>query len=152
MCSLFPDFETEAVAKILDLLHRGTTVIESINVAHQIKAIVKCLQIPKVIMTRLQGTFVSGTVTNCILDWSSTVDLNTNHLNIKLFEVWISIGLVFQRSVYVLCPVYKTNHLNTKHQYKRKQDGIHLLGIQMVWLSGIQMVFEYWTIWHPTSF
>ena len=29
-------------------------------------------------------------------------------------------------------------------QYIRKQDGIHL--------SSIQMVFKYWTIWHPTSF
>ena len=37
-------------------------------------------------------------------------------------------------------------------QYLRNQDGIHLSGIHMVGLSGIQMVFEYWTIWHPTSF
>ena len=29
-------------------------------------------------------------------------------------------------------------------QYIRKQDGVHL--------SSIQMVFKYWTIWHPTSF
>ena len=30
-------------------------------------------------------------------------------------------------------------------QYIRKQDGVHLSGIQMVGLSGIQMAFKYWT-------
>ena len=38
------------------------------------------------------------------------------------------------------------------YQYIRKQDGIHLYGIQMVGLSGIQMAFENHTVWHPTSF
>ena len=34
----------------------------------------------------------------------------------------------------------------------KKQDGFHLPSIQMVGLSGIQMLFDYRTIWHPTSF
>ena len=37
------------------------------------------------------------------------------------------------------------------NQHVRKQNGIHLSGIQMVGLSDIQMVFKYQTIWHPTS-
>ena len=37
-------------------------------------------------------------------------------------------------------------------QFTRKQDGVHLSGIQMVGLSSIQMAFEYQTIWHLTSF
>ena len=31
-------------------------------------------------------------------------------------------------------------------------DGVHLSGIQMVGLSGIQMALKNQTIWHPTSF
>ena len=34
----------------------------------------------------------------------------------------------------------------------RKQDGVHLSGIQMVGLSDIQMAFNYQTICHPISF
>ena len=37
-------------------------------------------------------------------------------------------------------------------QYKRKQDGLHFYGIQIVRLFGIHMAFKYWTIWHPTTF
>ena len=37
-------------------------------------------------------------------------------------------------------------------QYLRKQDDVHLSGIQMVQLFGIQMASKYQTIWHPTSF
>ena len=42
--------------------------------------------------------------------------------------------------------------LQILEQYIRKQDCVHLFGIQMVGLSGIQMAFKYRTIWHPTSF
>ena len=35
-------------------------------------------------------------------------------------------------------------------QYIRKQNGIHLSGIQMLGLSSIQMAIEYRTIWYPT--
>ena len=37
-------------------------------------------------------------------------------------------------------------------QYIRKQDGVHLPGIQIVGLSGIQMAFENWTIRIPSEF
>ena len=57
----------------------------------------------------------------------------------KLFEVWIWNGTVFKCSVYVLCPMHLTDQLVVK-----KKDGFHL--------SGIQMAFTHWTIWHPTSF
>ena len=33
-----------------------------------------------------------------------------------------------------------------------KQDGIHLSGIQMVGMLGIQAAFKYQTIWCPISF
>ena len=36
-------------------------------------------------------------------------------------------------------------------QYIRKQEGVHLLGIQMVRLSSIQVAFEYLTIYHLLS-
>ena len=36
-------------------------------------------------------------------------------------------------------------------QYLRKQDGVHLLGIQMVGLAGIHMAFKNQTIWHLAS-
>ena len=50
---------------------------------------------------------------------------------------------------YVLCTRLTIQILD---QYIRKQDGIHLSGIQMVGLSGIQMLLEYGTIWHLTLF
>ena len=39
-----------------------------------------------------------------------------------------------------------------KKLFIRKQDGVHLYGIQMVRQSGIQMAFKNYTIWHPNSF
>ena len=41
---------------------------------------------------------------------------------------------------------------NVPDQYIRKQDDVHLSGIKMVGLSGIQMAIKNRTIWHPTSF
>ena len=39
-------------------------------------------------------------------DMKYSGDLNTNHLNTEIFEVWISNGLVFKWSVYGLSPMY----------------------------------------------
>ena len=38
------------------------------------------------------------------------------------------------------------------YQYIRKQNGVHVSGIQMVKMYGIQNAFECPTIWRPTSF
>ena len=78
-------------------------------------------------------------------------DLDTNHLNTKLFDfvfqmVWHSNG----RSMsYVLCT---RPTIQIPDQYIRKKDGVHLYDILMVRLSGIQMALKNQTIWHPTSF
>ena len=78
-------------------------------------------------------------------------DLNTDHLNTKLFEVGISNGSVSNGWSMGYVPCTKPT-IRIPDQYIRKQDGIHLSGIQMVGLSGIQMAFENQTIWHSTSF
>ena len=60
------------------------------------------------------------------------------HLNTEQFEVQISNGLEFKRSVYLLCTLYQTD------QHIRNQDGVYL--------SGIQMAFRYRTIRHLNFF
>ena len=60
--------------------------------------------------------------------------------------VWYSNG---QFMCYVL---YTRPTIQILDQCIGKQNGVHLSSIQMVWLSGFQMAFEYWTIWHPTAF
>ena len=65
--------------------------------------------------------------------------------------IWLSRFLTFgfQISDFALCSRLTIQILD---QNIRKQDGVHMSGIQMVLLSSIQMAFKYWTIWHPTSF
>ena len=77
-----------------------------------------------------------------------------NFLKFGIQMVQNSNGSVFKRSVYGLCPMYILDQPfeYVLDQYIRKQDFVHLLGIQMVGLFGIQMAFENQTIWHPTSF
>ena len=69
-----------------------------------------------------------------------------NFLKFEFQMVWYSNG---QSMGYVLCT---SRTIRILDQNKRKQDGVHLSGIQMVGLSGIQMAFENQTIWHLTSF
>ena len=73
------------------------------------------------------------------------------HLNFNLFGVWISNGSIFKWPVYVYVLCTRLT-IWIPDQYIRKQDGVHLSGIQMVGLSSVQMAFEYQTIWYPTSF
>ena len=80
-------------------------------------------------------------------------DLNTNHLNTG--NIWIPNFLTFGFQMvwysngwfmyYVQCTRLT---IQIPNQYIRKQDGVHLSDFQMVWLSGIQMGFEYQAIWH----
>ena len=70
------------------------------------------------------------------------------NLNTKLFEVRISNGWLF-KWLDVICT---KSTIWIPDQYIRKQDGLNLSVIQMVWLSSNKMAFEYRTIWHPTSF
>ena len=81
----------------------------------------------------------------------SIFNYSGKHLNTKLFEVripnsWYSNG---QFMGYVLCT---RPTIWISDQCTRKQDVVHLSGIQMVRLSGIQNAFENQTIWHTTSF
>ena len=69
-----------------------------------------------------------------------------NFLKFKFQMVPYSNG---QFMCYVLCT--RLTIIWIPDQYVRKQDGIHLSDIQMVGLLGIQMAFEFQTIWHPTS-
>ena len=81
-------------------------------------------------------------------------DLNTDHVNtgniciqnflkFKFKMVWYSNGQSNAMS-YVLDQPLE----GIPDQYIRKQNGVHLSCIQMVGLSGIQMVFKNQTIWH----
>ena len=84
-------------------------------------------------------------------------DLNNDHLNTG--NIWIPNFLKFRFQMvwysygrfmfYVKCTRPTIRILD---QNIRKQDGVHVSGIQIVGLSGIQMAFEYQTIWHPTSY
>ena len=65
------------------------------------------------------------------------------HLNVWSSDFkWFGI----QMGYYVLDWPFNYRTSNKKQYY------VHLSGIQMVGLSGIQMAFENQTIWHPTSF
>ena len=76
----------------------------------------------------------------------------SNLLKFGFQMVWYSNGCSKALS-YVLDNFYGTRlTIWIPDQYIRKQDGIHLTGIQMVGLSGIQMAFENRTIRHPASF
>ena len=72
-------------------------------------------------------------------------------MNTKLFEVGFQIVL-YSNGRSMGYALYNKPTIQILDQYIRKQQGIHLSGIQMVGLSGIQMSFENQTIWHPTSF
>ena len=50
-------------------------------------------------------TFIINLISSTVGIWILTISID-RHLNTKLFEVWISNGLVFKCSVYGLCPMY----------------------------------------------
>ena len=71
-------------------------------------------------------------------------DLNTNHLN-----TWIMNFLKFRFQMVWYWNVWSNVQwtrptIQMLYQYMRKQDGVHLFGIQMA--------FKNQTIWHPTTF
>ena len=63
-------------------------------------------------------------------------DLNTHNLKFRFQMEWYSNGWSLQ----------------IPDQCIRKQDDGKLSSIKIVWQSGIQMAFKYWTIWHPIFF
>ena len=76
-------------------------------------------------------------------------DLNTNHLNTG--NIWIQnfmkfrLQTIWNSNGWFMCSVLCTRLTIWKpNQCIRKQDGVHL--------SGIQVALECRTIWHPTSF
>ena len=74
-------------------------------------------------------------------------DLYTGNIWRPNFQmVWNSNGLFMCYILYTRPTIWMPD------QHILKQDGVHLSGIQMVGLSGIQMAFENQTIWHPASF
>ena len=92
--------------------------------------------------------------------WNPEALLNDSYLVFSIWNryylaytvgIWISnfLKFGFQMGSPSLCP---RPTIWIPDQYIRKEYGIHLSGIQMVGLSGIQMTFKNQTIWHPTSF
>ena len=75
---------------------------------------------------------------------------NWNFENIKISNVQIwkrkTKNICLQTTIYT-----SGNACVPVHRYHGNH-GIHLSCIQIVGLPGIQMAFDYWTIWHPTSF
>ena len=70
-------------------------------------------------------------------------DLNTDHLNTELFEVWISNDWVFNWSVYVICLCTRPT-IPIPDQYIWKQDGVHLISYLLT-IECYGQPFEIWT-------
>ena len=86
----------------------------------------------------------------CQLQWRSDYQPfeHRKHFNNKLFEVRISNGLVFKWLVYVLCPMYYTDHWKMGPVHRKTR------WLPFVWYSYGQAVWYSRVIWiqNPCSF